>query len=432
VSQLQYHLLKRGITDKSALSLIKASFSPQAFRDALSATMKQGKVVSALQAEMEDEMEAIVKNTTWVDITMGMELGERIEYKNQLRAKASLLNPSSPEALNFKDDMTTKSINTAVAGGSIYMAAFSALIGDTAYVPGNVDSQESDILEESNKESVQEGDTDADVFGGIIANMDAIGKARTRPDTSMSVDGEQGGGAIMNSPQKLNRTATTATGIVPKALAVDYADEIKEMVQEWYKNGSSTELPPDLKELAKRSGITFTAPTNTHPTTPSRRGKREKDNTITPSTWNGAVQDSLDGLRFVLSGIWPNLGGGSGLRLGKERVRARIKQFGGKVTSAISGVTDVLVTGEKPGQKKLIKALKKEVKVIDIDILNHLIRGKLTLDKVWTLTAPDAEAPVHAVDYQVQRQSQMPTPTEQAHEGTAGPKGDPEFDHRNE
>ncbi len=154
MAQLQYHLLKRSITDKSTLSLIKASFSPQAFRNTLSATMKQGKVVSALQVEMEDEMEAIVKNTTWVDITMGMELGERAEYENELRAKASLLNPSIPEALNFQDNMTTKSINTAAAGGSIYMVAFSASIGETAYVPGDVDSQESDILDESNEESL--------------------------------------------------------------------------------------------------------------------------------------------------------------------------------------------------------------------------------------------------------------------------------------
>jgi hypothetical protein len=335
--------------DKSTLSLIKASFSPQAFRVALSATMKQGKVVSASQAEMEDEMEAIDKNTTWVDITMDMELGEHAEYKNELRAKASLCNLSSPDALNFEDDMTTKFISTAVAGGSIYTAAFSASIGDTAYVPGNVDSQESDTLEESNEESIQEGNTDADIFGGILANMDTIGKARTSPDTSMSVDREQGGGAIMNSPQKNNCTATTATGIVPKASAVDYADKIKEMVPEWYKNGSRMELPLDLKKLAKRSGITFTASTDTHPTTPSRLGKHEKENAITPTAQDGAVQDSLDGLRFVLSGIWPDLGGGSGLGLGKEKVRAQIKQFGGKVTSAISGVTNVLVTGEKPG-----------------------------------------------------------------------------------
>ena len=69
-AQLQYHLLKKGVMDKNALAMIKANFSPQAFRDALSATIKQGRVVSALQAEMEDKTEAIVKNTPWVDITM--------------------------------------------------------------------------------------------------------------------------------------------------------------------------------------------------------------------------------------------------------------------------------------------------------------------------------------------------------------------------
>jgi NAD-dependent DNA ligase len=179
----------------------------------------------------------------------------------------------------------------------------------------------------------------------------------------------------MNSPQKLNRTATTATGFVPKASAVDYADKIKEMVQEGYENHGGTELPPDLKELAEMSGITFTAPINTHPTTPSRQGRREKDNAITPTARDSAVQDSLDGLRFVISHVWPDLGGGTGLKIGKERVRVHIEQFGGKVTSVISGVTDVLVIGEKPGPKKLIETLEKEVKVIDIDILNHLIWG---------------------------------------------------------
>jgi hypothetical protein len=101
-AQLQYHLLKHGVMDKSALSLIKASFSPQAFRDTLSTTMKQGKVVSASQVEMEDEMEAIVKNTTWVDITMGMELGECAEYRNKLRAKASYLIHQAQRPLTLK------------------------------------------------------------------------------------------------------------------------------------------------------------------------------------------------------------------------------------------------------------------------------------------------------------------------------------------
>jgi hypothetical protein len=62
--------------------MIKASFSPQAFHDTLSETIKQGRVVSALQMEIEDKMEAIVKNMPWVNITMGMEPGEQTEYKN--------------------------------------------------------------------------------------------------------------------------------------------------------------------------------------------------------------------------------------------------------------------------------------------------------------------------------------------------------------
>ncbi len=41
-----------------------------------------------------------------------------------------------PEALNFADDMTTKLINTAVAGGSLNTNAFSASMGNTAYAPG--------------------------------------------------------------------------------------------------------------------------------------------------------------------------------------------------------------------------------------------------------------------------------------------------------
>jgi hypothetical protein len=53
-AHLKFHLLKRGITEENALALIRASFSPQALRDTLNATMKNGWVVSVVQAEMED------------------------------------------------------------------------------------------------------------------------------------------------------------------------------------------------------------------------------------------------------------------------------------------------------------------------------------------------------------------------------------------
>jgi hypothetical protein len=80
----------------------------------------------------------------------------------------------------------------------------------------------------------------------------------------------------------------------------------------------------------------------------------------------------------------------------------------------------------------MVEALEKEVKVIDIDILNHMIRGELSLGKIRSLKASGEDALVHPMDHQVQRQSQTPMPTKQAKQGTAGPKGDHEVDHSNE
>ncbi len=305
-------------------------------------------------------MKALVKNTPWVDITKGMELGERAEYENEFRAKAGLLNPSSPEALNFEDDMTTKSIYTAAAGGSIYTSALSASMGDTAYAPGKMDSQECDILEESIEDSVQDDFADKDGMGVVIANMEAINNLRVDQGIPRTGDENHRGDAIMNSPQKPNCTASIKTGLFPKASVAEYVEEIKEMVEEWYESSSGADLPSELKELVAKLGVDLTATTTgTNLNTPNRRGKRKKNTTSTPTAWDGAVQGSLEGLRFVLSGTWSNLGGGSGLKVGKQRLKARIKQFGGRVTGAISGVTNVLVIGESPGPKKLVEALAK-------------------------------------------------------------------------
>jgi hypothetical protein len=90
------------------------------------------------------------------------------------------------------------------------------------------------------------------------------------------------------------------------------------------------------------------------------------------------------------------------------------------------------VIGESPGPKKMVEALKKEVKVIDINILNHMIRGELSLDEIRPLQASSQDGSVHPTDHQVRRQSQAPMPTKQANQGAAGPKGDQEVDHSDE
>ena len=47
------------------------------------------------------------------------------------------------------------------------------------------------------------------------------------------------------------------------------------------------------------------------------------------------------------------VGGGCGLELGKERVRQMITSFGGRVTSAVSGKTDLVIVGKEPGFSKV-------------------------------------------------------------------------------
>ncbi len=68
-THLCFHLMKRGVIDESALALIQASFSQQALRDAINATMKDGKVLSATQAEFDEELEDMMRKAAWVDIT---------------------------------------------------------------------------------------------------------------------------------------------------------------------------------------------------------------------------------------------------------------------------------------------------------------------------------------------------------------------------
>jgi hypothetical protein len=92
---------------------------------------------------------------------------------------------------------------------------------------------------------------------------------------------------------------------------------------------------------------------------------------------NGAAPGCLEGKTFVLSGIFPEIGGGAGLNLGKDRLKAMIQSFGGRVTSAISGKTSFLVIGRAPGESKVSKARYMGLPMIDVGALVNLVYGTL-------------------------------------------------------
>jgi hypothetical protein len=59
-AHLKFHLLKRGVTEQTALKLTRVSCSVQSFHDACTLTYKDGKVVLAAQAEMDDDLEEML------------------------------------------------------------------------------------------------------------------------------------------------------------------------------------------------------------------------------------------------------------------------------------------------------------------------------------------------------------------------------------
>jgi len=79
-------------------------------------------------------------------------------------------------------------------------------------------------------------------------------------------------------------------------------------------------------------------------------GKQKPGFVIPRPGGNVTLQTMLSGKRFVLTGVFPEVGGGCGLSMGKEKVKAMIESFGGRVTSAVSGKTDALISGKEPGE----------------------------------------------------------------------------------
>jgi len=77
----------------------------------------------------------------------------------------------------------------------------------------------------------------------------------------------------------------------------------------------------------------------------------------------------------LCSGIFPELGGGSGIGIGKTKAEDLITSFGGKVTGSISGKTDYLLVGKEPGMSKVKKANAQNVTRLNLDDLKNLCEG---------------------------------------------------------
>lgn len=101
-------------------------------------------------------------------------------------------------------------------------------------------------------------------------------------------------------------------------------------------------------------------------------GKKSKFQMPKPGQ-NGAIAGVFDGQTMVLTGLFPEVGGGTGLNLGKEKMKSLIENFGGRVTGSVSGKTDFLVVGKDPGASKVSKASAKSIPLVDLLALNRVM-----------------------------------------------------------
>ena len=86
-----------------------------------------------------------------------------------------------------------------------------------------------------------------------------------------------------------------------------------------------------------------------------------------------ASSQALHNKNFVLTGTFPEVGGGVGLKVGKDNARALIERFGGKVVGSISGKTTHLVIGHEPGASKVEAAQKRNMKRTTIKEIQQVI-----------------------------------------------------------
>jgi hypothetical protein len=362
-AHLKFHLLKRGVTEESALKLIRASCSTHSLHDAITLTYEDRKIVSAAQAEMDNELEEMAKRASWVDIMVGMEASEQREYESEHNGTIQLLNPSNPRALSFANERSVKTFSSKAAG-TAYTVGGQESLGDTAYRPmdDDINSQELDLCEGYENDGFVE-DPFHNKDGGIIANMDLLKENGPNMVAAEGAKGDDKDKADMededmaddeapkiSSPEKITRKATNFAEI-PPAPSARQQEVIQNMLREWVETHGSDPLPPLLQNLARQVGVEVASNDPPHSTPgPTCRGQREKP--ISPGKVT-APSNKLDGQHFVLTGTWPGLGG-EGLTARKDAVKAIIEKHGGKVTSGFSKITDFLVIGTTPGPKKVL------------------------------------------------------------------------------
>ena len=101
-------------------------------------------------------------------------------------------------------------------------------------------------------------------------------------------------------------------------------------------------------------------------------------------------KNALSGKTFVLTGRFPEIGGGYGLNEGKDRAKELIESLGGVVRSKVSGKTGILIVGQEPGFRKVYEARMRNIPLLGLDdlVIEGAVGGKLAELEAEAISCP--------------------------------------------
>ena len=123
-------------------------------------------------------------------------------------------------------------------------------------------------------------------------------------------------------------------------------------------SSASGSTMPDQSYSSAPVAVAASALTALVSSSPSRHVTESKQRFIIPIPGRSGIPQVLNGHTIVLTGTFPEVGGGSGLNQGKDKVKSMLQSFGAKVTGSVSGRTTILCVGKDPGMSKVSKAKK--------------------------------------------------------------------------
>eukprot|EP00941_MAST-03F_sp_MAST-3F-sp1_P004364 g4364.t1 len=125
---------------------------------------------------------------------------------------------------------------------------------------------------------------------------------------------------------------------------------------------------------------------------------------------NGFHVNALAGKTIVITGTFPEMGGGAGLKVGIQKCRKLLESFGAKVRSAVSGKTDYLLLGKEPGAGKINKAKlqqmgkNKSLQIVNLPMILQACKGTniaaIAEPSPGALSWRSVESGIKLLDYQ--------------------------------